>query len=625
MTGRSHSTTAGVAILLTLMGGLALAMPVGIAQSNGSFHGFVAGEDGTPVAAAAIRVEDALGAASTTSTDASGYFEVKGLSSGRAQVQVAHPCCTRQARTAPIESGPHPSWLNVTLWPQTEKAQGASSLLWGRTVEPNGGASVPWVRVLVSAGGFQAETASRADGSYFIEAPQAEARVMAQRVGLRTTEFQTNLSSDVRLDIPVHWGDATLQIHVNWSGPSGISAHLTAPCNPGDCGPTPDGFSTGIFRFGALSGIQGLDYARGPLGQARVQPGEWDLVANAGGAAPARTTLDVQPGQYWELEARLSAQRLVTVGGVVRDAATRQPLQDVHVDVRNEPRSESTFLRTDATGRFSVQVPSGIVRIGLQPYANSTRALYGATYYPTYWVGEVTSNRTDLEFGLARTHAWPAGNVTIQGWVVDAATSRGVADARLGLRNEDTYEWGEAQTGPDGSYRFDADQGRYTLAVRGDSMAWTLESLDAPAGTVWQNLTVWNQDCCLHHGWFGRLTEPDYYVPARPGSSPTPSPAAPTQSPNASAQPVYQPVRTFGVKGLEANPAMGSGEAAYQGFAGGLGLYRPAAVPPSLRGAAEGDTGETDTSHPAPGAPPVVAVAGIGVVAALVALGRRRQ
>lgn len=547
-------------------------------QLDGTLTGTITDEHGTSVANARILATDSSGVQAETQTDADGRYELH-VPNGTVWLEIQAACCTRQIREVKVATGKLTS-LDVAIWPQTYTPDGPARLVYGRTFDPRTNGGQPWVRVGLRVGADYYETASRENGIYFLEVPEASLNGLASRVDLRETRFNVTLDSDTRLDIPVHWGSATFAVRVVPSGSA--SALRVGPCPKPECSAGPVTSEDGRFAFGEVDGSNrfalesGFSYARG-----KIVSGMYELRATGdGGSATAKATLEVLPGQSWDLEARprpASDDRL-RLAGTVRDATSGEPLEGVWVDVRNEPRGQSSpTMQTDANGRFEALVSPGAVTVLVQPYDNATRARYGRTYYPAHETLALAQAQ-DLDVLVPRTRLWPqASPVTLVGWVVDSSTTRGVAGATLHLRNEATYEWGQATADSDGSYRFTVQSGRYTLAAIGKDRPWSLTSFDAVEEATWQNLTLIDPACCGVQetgGWYGHLVQPSYYVPGVTPVSPTPSPTPTNEPAPSSASPTLPPLSQAQGPASQGSPITGHGMAIIAGSAGGLGPYQ---------------------------------------------------
>ncbi len=611
----SNSVGAWISLVVLLL----VLTPVAAQQSIGSVDGTVRGETGAPVGGAGIRITDAQGQSHQTVADGQGHFHTDNISPGLAKVRINTDCCTTQLYDINVPDGDATVRLDVVVWPQTRKPDSPSSLLWGRTYDGRTGGPLAWVRVVAGSGSDYHETASRADGRYFLELPAGELTALASRVDLRDTRFNVTLTGDQPVDIPVFSGSATVRLRAVPEGT--ITLTRTAPCTHETCLPQPEESEDGRFTYGETYGSTGFTmFNTGSYSGGKLQPGMYELAAEGGGT-PLRHVLEILPGQTWELEARLDQVEddRFKVTGTVLDEDTGRPLGGIWVDVRNEPRGQSSNgLQTDDQGHFTFLVSPGAVRMSLQPYDNSTRNLYGRTYYADHQTLALRTS-ADYTIRLSQTQTWPLGESTLQGWIVDSST--GVAGATVQVRNEDTYEWGQAATDSDGSYRFTVRPGRYTLAALAKGHAWSMASADAAGPTTWLNMTLVDPDCCgsrTQGGWYGRTVTPTYYVPGITPVSPTPSPT--TSTGPSSASPTPPPLGATNQSTNAASPIESTGAAHYAGAPGGLGAYRilahtGSATPPA--------TGPQDIpGSPIPSSAGLYLLAGL---ASLVVVLRRRH
>lgn len=582
---------------------LSASIPLTLAQAESSIEGSVNDEAGRPLAGAIITAPWSGGSANTT-TRSDGTFHLAGVQATYSEVHVQHSCCTRQIRPVSMEPG-ETARLDVELWPQAGKPSGPSVLLRGYVTNNHVGGGIPWVVVGAGDGVDYYQTASREDGAYFLEVPKGNIQGLASRRGVAGTTFTIRVEADTKLDIPTYLGAAWVQIHVVGGG--GASGRQVEPCNDPVCGPIPEKSQDGMFEYTDGGGGTTISHSGGfAMSGQRVAPGLYDLVAYGEGGAQARGQVRIMPGETWTLEVRPSEAKddRVTLGGQVVDASTGAPLSGIAVDVRNEGRSDYAHgLRSDAQGRFTTPISPGGVTVRATPYDNDTRRLNGRVYYPDHGSLLLEGNRDDLVLRLPTRHAWDPAPVRVQGWIIDAQTKTGLAGANVLLRNEETYDWGEAVTDADGSYRFDVNASRYSIAAMYGERGWSLLALDAPGGVAWANLSLVDPTCCYSEGgWYGARTEPDYYIPGVSASG-TPSSAPPTTS--ASSAPTLRPLTSAGSSTASAAPPLqGKGFAGYAGQPGGLGRYLPAETPP---GPGPSDPSE-DAVTPLPGAGLVLAV-----------------
>lgn len=160
---------------------------------------------------------------------------------------------------------------------------------------------------------------------------------------------------------------------------------------------------------------------------------------------------------------------------------------------------------------------------------------------------ETENGPQKVPFALVRR---PDATSAFKGYVVDAATQKGIGGATVTFYNELTRDWGSATTDADGSYRIEVHAGYYTVR------AWAEHHFDAVANAEIDEKETKRLDLNAEpgekrYGYGGvYMTEDSAYVG---GTSGDPA-AAPTAAPG----PAYPH----------------QGVQVYQGEGGGLGPYR---------------------------------------------------
>lgn len=579
------------------MAAFALAVPAAAQDGAAAVEGVVTREGGGPLVGASIELWDASGVTASGTTDAEGRFHVDAPAAGAYWLHASDACCTRQIHNVTIGSE-GTTVQDVVLWPQTTQPAGASVLLWGRMADPHTGDPTPWVGLSagLTDGSFSAQTASRADGSYFLELPAGSVHGMASRIATASTSFELHLAADTYLDIPVYLDGARLDLHVvSGSEQSGADGRLLEACGEPACAPIPAESEDGTFAFtphggGSRASIaQGFEYTR-----TRATPGLWEFTADAPGHAPAAARLTIQPGDVWKLEARLvegEAERFRVSGQVVADGTA---IEGVPIDARNEAVGESPSVPpTDEAGEYSFMIRPGLLRIEARPHPNVTEPAYGSSFYPASRTLWVDGDRGDVDFTLVAKRAWPDATVELVGWVVDGDAETGVADAKVIVRNEDSLAWGEARTDADGAFRFDVPAGYYRMAALVHDGTWVLQSVAAEAGRAWVNLTYRAPPAPTGDGWYGALVQ-DFYVP---GSQPT---ATPTPSPSPEPEPEWRPLTSEPSSPTAEQAFAVEGSASYAGQAGGLGPYTPSEAPDDAQDDDRSDAQRPTTDVPFP-------------------------
>jgi protocatechuate 3,4-dioxygenase beta subunit len=220
--------------------------------------------------------------------------------------------------------------------------------------------------------------------------------------------------------------------------------------------------------------------------QARLPAGHYGVRARAEDHLPARTQVDVSEGEEAQVDLALTAipPASVTVEGQLVDRETGEPVPGAEVELHNQRWGTRTGTMTDGDGRYSVEVEPGytIVQfradehqpVACEPHdAEHGDGTHSASceakereqlYLPVSTVIQPNADETvtlDEQLGPE-----PEPSAKIDGWVVNATSGEAIANASLQFVNEETGEWGHAETGEDGSFRIGVDEGYYTVRVR---------------------------------------------------------------------------------------------------------------------------------------------------------------
>ncbi|MFC2019338.1 carboxypeptidase regulatory-like domain-containing protein [Chloroflexota bacterium] len=159
-----------------------------------------------------------------------------------------------------------------------------------------------------------------------------------------------------------------------------------------------------------------------------------------------------------------------TIEGQVIDSATSLPIVNLRVEAKYCATNETmASTNTDASGNYSVLVPTGMYKVmargtssGLnyaEKYYNNTYSRNNANPVSVTAPGAVTGINFSLEEGG-----------TIEGQVIDSATSLPIANLRVSITDYATNEWMiNANTDADGNYSVVVPSGIYKVKANGAS------------------------------------------------------------------------------------------------------------------------------------------------------------
>lgn len=342
--------------------------------------------------------------------------------------------------------------------------------------------------------------------------------------------------------------------------------------------------------------------------------GSWELRIAAGTVRVSATAPDhleahaiVTGEKGGDLTVNLALERVppdsVTVGGTVVDRATGKPIQGVSVGAENEKWGSWSNAQTDEQGHYELKAKPGftVLTFSVNAYAacavearggspgGAPQAMPVRSCEPTAHADEYLPAVQSFDAAAdakvtrdAKLAARPAATSVFQGYLLDAATGKGIADAVVTFYNEETRDWGSATTDADGSYKISVHAGYYTVR------AWAEHHFDAVANPEIAEKATQRLDLTLVHGEKRYGYAYPVMMTADGGAGGAPMRSGATQAPEAST-----------------GPAMPSdGQRVYEGKGGGLGPYHAA--------------------PPASGKAPIAPVAGLAGLAIAFAFVRRR-
>lgn len=493
-------------------------------------------------------------------------------------------------------------------------------------------------------------TLSGEDGRYALAVEEGHVALRASKAGYRAAWQDAEVRRDIVLDLALQpqppknavlegrvidartgepvanaWVSAWPNQVVILEGEARSVGSEDTPASPAIYPPPPDccaeGNSTQTDREG--------------LFRMEMFPGEYGVNAGAEGYGQHFASVTLRENETVRLHLPLEAipADSVVVRGFVVDSATGQPVGGAWVSVENAEWGHFNGTATREDGRFELRTKPGWTMVWVRAerygYVAEGRALAvgGAgveasetgtaepepakparstqppggeeplpqperSYYP--WVlgrrfaeGEALALSVELE-------PKPEARVRIVGYVLNASSREAIAGAWLNVRNEDTGDWGSAQTDEHGSFVILGREGVHTVQAYAERFFGNalVVRVQGPETRVDLALEPGSPKgyCCAY------LTS---NRAAGAEGAPAPAPAAPG-GPEA-----QDAARTGGVQ-----PIRGEGAASYEASAEGLGPYRPV-----------GSDGRPALQTPGPGLAFVVAGA---AGAALLFPGRKR-
>lgn len=374
-----------------------------------------------------------------------------------------------------------------------------------------------------------------------------------------------------------------------------------------------------------------------------MYPGEYTLSVGAPGYGQHQEQVSLPDGETVTREVELEPipGDTVLVRGVVVDKGTGKPLGGVGISVENQQWGHYNGTSTDENGRFELRTKPGWSLVWVRsdgggyayPVAQRDVASAGSNatpssstppppseppresviapepypprpkppeqaYYP--WVqgrsfadGEQAELRVELQ-------PKPKADVRIVGYVVDLSTNKAIAGATVNLRNEDTGDWGWAQTDEHGSFVIQGRPGVHTVQAYGEGFFGNavVVEVKAPETRVDIGLQPGRASgyCCVVYAGDKAAAA------AQEGPAGAPAPTAPGSG------------GTSGAEQDRSLPLRGEGPASYQGLDESLGPYDPARAP-APGGSTPGTRGTAGFE----------ALALLGAVAAGAMLARRRR
>lgn len=225
--------------------------------------------------------------------------------------------------------------------------------------------------------------------------------------------------------------------------------------------------------------------------EVRVPAGPYEVSVRHEDYLSEDTKVEAQQGESVRANVSLTTipPASVTVEGRVLDQATGDPIEGARVSLNNQAWGTRASTRTDGEGAFELSI---------QPGYTSLEIRAGETYYvpceepqeegdggderakarceprrerSTAYLPVSTTLRPDANETIEIEQALqpePEPDTQIEGWVTNASSGEPIPNASLHVVNEETNEWGRAETGDDGSFRIAVNEGYYTVRVRAE-------------------------------------------------------------------------------------------------------------------------------------------------------------
>ncbi|HLE96887.1 MAG TPA: carboxypeptidase regulatory-like domain-containing protein, partial [Candidatus Thermoplasmatota archaeon] len=181
----------------------------------------------------------------------------------------------------------------------------------------------------------------------------------------------------------------------------------------------------------------------------------------------------------------------------------------------------------------------------------------------------------------------PEPSVALVGYVVDSAAQQGIPNAWVNVRNEDTGEWGSAQTDEDGSFKILVRPGHFVLDANADGYFSRSETFEVGDETLVRHDVELRKGTARWVPYEPDPYSPDYAVREK-GYAYDESGATTTASGGVAADASYGPrppgplaspaLAEGGARTALADGDAASGASTYKGEGGGLGPYKPGAA-----------------------------------------------
>jgi protocatechuate 3,4-dioxygenase beta subunit len=438
--------------------------------------------------------------ARTATTDADGRYQAANLADGDYTVEVARAGFETLAGTAKVQGATTEDWL----------LEGKMVTLSG-TVRGTGGEPVKAALVSACCTDRSAETRTDAEGKYKLEVRGGHRDVYVRDAPGYAEAYQHVLVDgqapvDFKLDrLPPQDaavagtvrdadGKPLAGIRVSVQGYGAVPE--PRPMSPDEPASSSPDYARGHHNW-TTTGADGR-YRIGTYGGQEVH-----VSIHEEGYVPHGHSLFLAKGETGSHDVVLKkypAKDARLVGRVV-DAQTGEPVRHLSIYVQNRPYGQSEWscddgaVAADAPARegggsagsgastMPAYAPSCAIQVGadgtfeasLMPGATSVSVSHQSwrlcpdgrcevSYYS--WTGMVvlrSREQTELTVELV---ARPQPDATVQGYVLDAESGQGIANATVWFSSQDSYGHGTAQTDADGSYRIRLRQGYHSFGIQ---------------------------------------------------------------------------------------------------------------------------------------------------------------
>lgn len=479
------------------------------------------------------------GEARTVLTGPDGAYEFAELAAGIYNVTASHGCCTSGFAQVDVGGTQLEHVENFPLEPQPEPTSGDPVLIHGVVFDRATNEPVPNAYIQISnyfqpatvedstssgeaspdyyyEDGYQwFNVVSAEDGSWSLNVNAGTVDIWVEHESYDYTRGSFNVKNDTEIDIPMRPAEeGSVVLHGVLKSTDGkalqgwisVSPDYSSRCDGDVCtmqaepayGSEPS--SQGGFWFEPRGDRYGhAETEEDGSWSIRTFPGNLRVYANAHydynqEYLPAEKRIEAEAGDNVTVDLRLTPipPDSVKVTGKVTDQSDGAAVPYASVSAQNQKWGTYNSTMTDEDGTFEIWVKPGYVVLEVrawerywtpceeydiaedssapssgkpmiarspQPYCEPQEREHA--YFPRV-AGFVVAedDAKSLDFALAR---FPKPDATFVGWVVNATSNQGVEGAVVTFYNERTRDWGQATTDANGSYRIDVHAGYYTV------------------------------------------------------------------------------------------------------------------------------------------------------------------